>query len=410
MKEHTRKSVLLITGIIFLTLIVVFIIFLFRKQPQHTPPPIPTIHVETIVVHRTNYQDFYVTGAPVKPKVESAIRSQVGGRVVYVSQNLEVGKRVTRGETLIKIDREPYLFAFQKASAMAAKQKEALRRLKVEKRKTAILKELAAHDVALARKELERNRKLLKKKVISPSQLDTLELNLKTYENKYESLRLDLKALELQLMEVQNALKAAKADLDIARKNLSFCTVKAPMNGTITEKNVNFNDIVALNTPLYKIQSERFVKVEIAVQYDVSREVKVGTNVDVTSFNRGKTLRWKGTVVSVGSKANELNRTFPVIVEVDNSLGKTPLLPGIYAEVRLPTRFYPSTFIVPRNAIVDGNVFLYENGKAVVRKVVTGELFKDSLQVLKGLKDGDEVIVTNIGILFQGAPVVKINP
>ncbi|MCA9067548.1 MAG: hypothetical protein KDA84_01405, partial [Planctomycetaceae bacterium] len=97
-------------------------------------------------------------------------------------------------------------------------------------------------------------------------------------------------------------------------------------------------------------------------------------------------------------------RTIEVYVEVDNQKQTTPLLPGTFVHARIEGPVLERVFAIPRDAIINNHILL---AKSEIDSPVTQQQIEpldtlENLAILKaGLKDGDQLILTNLDVLYR---------
>ena len=115
-------------------------------------------------------------------------------------------------------------------------------------------------------------------------------------------------------------------------------------------------------------------------------------------------FRIPGTVAVVNSTADPLARKFRVEVQADNP--DLVLRPGTFGSVLFEVQSRDNVLVVPQKAVLDNtHVFIVENGRAARRDVTLGLRNTLVIEVIAGLKEGDEVIVEGNYGLIAGTPV-----
>jgi HlyD family secretion protein len=226
----------------------------------------------------------------------------------------------------------------------------------------------------------------------------------------------------------QEAVAQAQAALKQARDDLSKTTIYAPMSGTVSELNKEAGEI-ALGSQFQSdvilvIADLREMEAQVNVDENDISNIKVGqpANIQVDAVP-GEVLH--GTVREIGSSANETgNGTTQQKTEFEIKIGVTDppknLRPGMTATADIVTKTNDQALSVPLQCVAlrtvdqllkkgekrkdaaarfkpdkDGFVevvFGIENGHAVARQVTTGIQSEERIEILTGLKDGDEVV------------------
>ena len=225
---------------------------------------------------------------------ESAtVVSRVAGEIR--EQTFKPGQHVHKGDVLFRIDKSDYLAAYNKALAQLEKDRATL--------------ELAEADV-------------LRYKPLVAEQL---------------APRQKMEQLEAARKELEATIKADKVLMEDAKLKLSYCDVKAPIDGVIGAEFVKPGNQVSPGTKLASIVESRSLQVNL---YPSTREMaaiqhyKAKPMPEVEVFPRDNpALHEKGQVEYIASRADETTGTVTVRAKVDNA--RRMILPGSFVTVRL---------------------------------------------------------------------------
>lgn len=211
-----------------------------------------------------------------------------------------------------------------------------------------------------------------------------------------------------QLDNMKTQLAAAKSRLDRSRKMLDDAVVKAPMSGIINARYIEPGSLIAPNAPLFDIVNDSQLKVMVGVPETKVKLLSKGQKVTATnSAEPGKT--YTGTISFVGVKTDRgLNYPVEIVLDKDSSLRA-----GMYLKVLFSDNTLREGILIPRKAIVGSakaaNVYVVENGKAVQKEVVLGEMIGDKVEILEGISAGEQVISAGIMNVADGTEVVCLN-
>lgn len=211
-----------------------------------------------------------------------------------------------------------------------------------------------------------------------------------------------------QLDNVRTQLAAAQSRLVVSKWKLDNAVVKAPIAGTINMRNVEPGALIAPNAPLFEIVDDSRIKVTCNIPEARVSYVNAGDKV-VAGSTESDAVQFSGTIKSVGVKTDR-GLNYPVEIYLD----KNPALHvGMYLKVDFRPQVRQSGILIPRKAVVgsvlSANVYTVENGTAHKRDVVLGDLVGDRIEILEGLKDGDQVIVSGLMNIADGSAVTVIN-
>ncbi len=212
-----------------------------------------------------------------------------------------------------------------------------------------------------------------------------------------------------QVDQAKLAMVNAKSQLTQANINVGDTRIKAPISGFINKKYIEVGSIITgmPATALFDIVNVSKLKLKVNVSESQVASLKVGTAIKVTaSVYPDKTFN--GKVTFIAAKADgTLN--FPVEIEIANNASKD-LKAGMYGTAEFASNQQKKSLkIVPRNAFVgsvsSNQIFVIENGNAKLKTVTAGRILGDKVEILNGLKDGEQVIVTGQINLQDGSKV-----
>lgn len=207
-------------------------------------------------------------------------------------------------------------------------------------------------------------------------------------------------------------LKNAKAQLDHAKIRMGDMQVRATINGVVNQRLIEPGSYVSPGTAMFEIVNVSSLKLRVEVDENHVVNYKVGDNIKVkTSVYPDK--EFVGKISFIAPKASS-SLNFPVDIRVSNGAGNE-LKAGMYGTAMFSsaddeTQNKP-VLTLSRDAFVgglsSGEVFVINDGKAHLKKIVSGRNFGDWVEILDGLKDGETVVTSGQVNLDEGA-VVKI--
>ena len=236
------------------------------------------------------------------------------------------------------------------------------------------------------------------------------EANLKQHEKdieRYQRLSAGNAITKHDLEEAQIGLEKAKADYIQAKKALDNTSITAPISGIINQKFVTEGQFLSGGMPVCEIVDNHQLKLHVKVDgndiYNIEKGQKVQVLVPVfpdTTF--------PGKVTAIAVKADK-TMNFDVEITLDNNEG-IALKSGLYAEVSFPVQS-KKCLVIPEKSIIGSmekpQVFVIENNKAVLKNIITGLSNNEYIQVLSGLKEGDQVIYSG-QLNLSGNEQVKV--
>jgi len=376
-----KRSALYIAIIVPIMLAGVFAFQAVRKRVLRDAQPVAVaqeaVPVTVSPVLRRSFANDIVAVSTLKARQMSFVSPKVPGKVETVL--VDVGRRVEAGEIVVRLDHTMFDLAVQQARAAHS----------------AALAAAAQAKAALERaeKEYRRASNLLAEKVIPQSRFDAADA-------AYKGAREAVAAAEEQS-------KQAKAALETVEEYLKDVEIRAPLSGTVVERNVEVGQSVAPGVALLRILDQSSLRAEFELPETDFGRVAVGNPVivEADSFSG---QQFTGRVTSINRQIDQQTRTFQVRSEIPNSGGR--LAEGMFARVRLSAGAR-SALAVPRDALqrLPGSgtvyVFVVDGNKAVKRTAKVGAVGDQYAEVLDGLRAGEMAVTSGAGRLQSGVPV-----
>jgi len=210
-------------------------------------------------------------------------------------------------------------------------------------------------------------------------------------------------------MEIARARhENVKAQLARIEESRTDYLIGAPWNGVVSRVMVVEGDYVAPRTPLVEIFDPASLVIRFAIPESESQSVHIGNghSISVTlDAYPGKTF--PGRIIRLYPKLDPSTRTRLV----EASLGKDiPLTPGLFARIKLNVQTHENAVLVPSEAVLvnakgDRVAFIVREGKAAVRKVVTGIEANRMIEIVSGVKPGEQIVVAGNEKLKDGTEV-----
>ena len=332
------------------------------------------------------------------------------------------GDRVRRaGDKLLVIERPMYRAevesaraALSVAGAKLADLKAGARPEEIAQAKESIrrLEEAAS----FARTDLERTAALVARQVVPGETLEKAQVTLVDWQTQLETARQRLAMLQTgptptQSAVAEAAVEEAAARVKLAEAKLAECTLVAPFAGIISRVHVRVGDMATAKAPLLEMFDPGSLVVRFAVPEAVAIAVREGMDVSVRfDAMPGRVMRAKVGRVYADVDRRMRTRTVEAIAEESS-----PLVPGMFARVRLTLAAAPEALVIPAEAILSAPgqppvVFVVNDGKAHRTPIRIGIAEGGFVQVLEGLSPTQQVAVGGLGRLKDGMPVSIATP
>ncbi|MBC7920868.1 MAG: efflux RND transporter periplasmic adaptor subunit [Ferruginibacter sp.] len=419
----------------------------------------PVTEVVFAKAKKTDIIEKVSASGKVQPVVEVKISPDVSGEIIAL--NVEEGDSVIKGQLLLKIRPDNYESLLDRARASVNNNKAMFSQSRAT---------LAQSEARLTRAKLafERNEKLYGDKVISDSDFEQFRAD-------YTVAKQDLEAARANGEAARFSVQSAEAALRDANENLRKTQIYAPESGTVSLLNVEQGERVVgtsqmAGTEILRIADLNEMEVRVNVnENDIVRVVLGDTAIiDVDAFT-SLSKKFQGVVTSIANTANgaassasaantDAVTEFEVKIKIlpqsyrDLVDGRksSPFRPGMSASVEIITDRKSDALSVPIAAVTtrDPNappeipagdpqstnaqtvsnqekkpvrkevpkevVFVHNAGKVAMREVKTGISDFENIQVVSGLKEGDEVVSGPFLVvskqLKEGDPVAQKDP
>ena len=206
----------------------------------------------------------------------------------------------------------------------------------------------------------------------------------------------------------QAAVSTAEQTIKEVEVNLEYSTVKSPLSGVVVRKFVQVGDMATPGAPLFTVEQQDSIEVVVMVGEGDQAFVRPGAEVAVeieALEHAAPGLAYARVKASIPA-ADANSHSFQVKVIVPNPEGY--IKTGMFARVRFEKGHRPG-LLVPAQAIVQHGqlkgVYIIRQGRARLRWVRLGKIWKGGIEVLSGLNSGDQVIITGVDRVKDGQPV-----
>ncbi|MCO5236942.1 MAG: efflux RND transporter periplasmic adaptor subunit [Chitinophagaceae bacterium] len=234
--------------------------------------------------------------------------------------------------------------------------------------------------------------------------LNNAETDLRRFESAFATggvTRQQLDGARLQYETAKNNLRTAQITAgDVA--------IKTSVAGIVNSRKIEPGSYVNAGTPAFEVVNISTLKLKVNVDEKNVGALKTGQTVDV-SVSVLPDKKFTGKITFIAPKA-DVNLNFPVEIEIPNP--KNELRAGMYGTAKFGEGSSVHALLVPRTAFVgsvsDNKIFVVKDGKAIEKRVQSGRNFGDYIEVLSGLRAGDQVITSGQINLFDQTPVQVI--
>ena len=383
-----------------------------KEEPAATSQPV-AVEVTTAAAIKRELPRFFEATGSLAGDQQTDVAPQTSGKVIAIG--VDIGSPVRRGQMLVRLDDAELKLRVEQAVAQVGQAKAAVRQAEeriglrpgqaFDPNRVA---EVGAAKVAfdLAEKNLRRAEKLIESGDVSRSFYDEQRARRDQLKEQYDvalaQARQNYAAVEVARTNVANA----EAQLALARKNLSYANIPAPIDGFVAERTADLGEYVSPQQKVATIVRTNPLRIRIDIPEQAIPEVRVGQSVSVTT-SAWPDRNFSGRVARIAPNVSATSRTLTVEAEIENSSGA--LKPGQFATVRILQERAEPAVLVPARAVMTeagvSRVYVIKDGRAEQRLVQTGQTEGDLIEIRSGVAADEQIATSNIEQLSDGIAV-----
>lgn len=319
-----------------------------RPRPEAQPIP-----VEVAPVSRRDIEASYAGTASLEAPEEAQVVAKTSG--VLLQLLTEEGQQVKAGDVLARIDPD-------RARLEVARAEATLRKLEAE---------------------FNRSRELFERKLVAA--------------DAHERLRFDV--------------ATQRAAWDLAKLELSYTSVVAPISGVVAQRMVKAGNLIQLNQAMFRIVNTERLEAVLNVPERELGKLEKGLAVTL-AVDALPGQRFEGVIDRISPVIDSATGTFRTTAAFRGDLGR--LKPGMFGRIQVIYDRRAETLSVPRVALLEEQaepaVFVVQEDKVVRTPVTLGYINGEFAEVLAGLSEGDQVVTAGKVAVRDGSTVQIIVP
>lgn len=349
----------------------------------------------------------------IQPEVEVNITAEVSGQIIALP--VKEGDQVTEGDLLVQINPDLYNAALNRAEAAANSARSNLASARAQHAQ-------ADAQFFAAKKSWGRSQTLFGQGVVSQADFDNAQAN-------FRSSEATLTSASESIRSAQFAISSAEASVQEARDNLSRTTLLAPQSGTVTAlvkeigESVQGNgftagevvmkvsdlsvmevDVEVNESDIVRVSMQDAAEIEVDAYLDESFSGEV-TEIGNTALNAGLNGFAMDQVTNFSVKVRLQSESYSSIIDATAASNLSPFRPGMSAKVDILTRRADKVISIPIQAVstrekesaeneeTELGVFIFSNGIALWKPVITGIQDNRFIEIISGLEVNSEVII-----------------
>lgn len=449
------------------------------RQQKNLSDPVKVVSVQPVKI-QTIAETLEVSGA-LTTSEDTSISAKIPGRLVAVyvkdGERVRAGQPIAQQETTDLVSRlrqaqatmqasqsqlqqainEARIAPTRSSSAVAASRARLaqananLQKVRAgarteERRQVAAAVEAARSTMEVAKRDLDRARRLRNEGAISAQELEraqnAYDLALSQYQQALETQRLqqagarsedietarqEVAAAEQQLrsdlasqrLDVQyservagarSSVQSAAESVTLARQALADATIRSPFAGTISGKPEQAGTFLPAGGTVARLIGSTGTYFEAEIAETQLQNVRPGKPIQVFIDALGSRF-FSGTIAAVSPQASDVGRLFKARVQLPGGISGAQ--PGMFARGVVDVRVARNAMVIPEAAVLrrggQALVFLARSGKAVETPVQLGVRSGGLVQVMN-LQEGDSVVVAGQSDLITGAKIRVTSP
>lgn len=384
-----------------------------RKDESGANAQPVAIEVTTAAAIKRDLPRFFEATGSLAGDQQTDVAPQTSGKVVAVG--VDIGSYVRRGQMLVQLDDAELKLHVDQAAAQVEQAKAAVRQAeeKIGLRPGQVFDPNRVADVAaakvtldLAEKNLKRAEKLIESGDVSRSFYDDQRARRDQLREQYEvalaQARQNYAAVDVARTNVANAV----SQLALAKKNLSYAVIPAPIDGFVTERTADVGEYVSPQQKVVTIVRTNPLRIRIDIPEQAIPQVKVGQSVSITT-SAWPDKNFAGRVARIAPNVSATSRTMTVEAEIENS--GNALKPGQFATVRILQERAEPAVLIPARAVLNqagvNRVYVIKDGHAEQRLVQTGQTEGDLIEIRNGVAADEQVATSNLEQLTDGIAI-----
>jgi RND family efflux transporter MFP subunit len=310
------------------------------------------IPVEASDVMRGDISAYYSNTATLEAVEEATVVSKVRGIVQQIM--VEEGDDIRKGQVIAKIESDQYRIEAERAKATMDR----------------------------LYNDFQRNKELFDKKLISAE----------VYENsrfEYES---------------------QKSAHELAMLNYEYTSIKSPISGVISERYVKVGNMIGTDQQVVKVTDFDPIQAILYIPEHERYKIRKGQLAELQA-DAVPNQMFTGQVERISPTIDPQTGTFKVTIYLNDE--SDLLRPGMFGRIKIVYDTRSNTKMIPKTAVISEDqtqsVFVVRDSKVFRTEIQTGYVNGSNIEVLNGLNDGDQVVITGQGSLTDSAKVNVIS-
>jgi multidrug efflux pump subunit AcrA (membrane-fusion protein) len=316
---------------------------------------------------------------------------------------------VHAGQIIVEIDSREARIQTQRSGAGLVEMNGALDEVDRSIKAAESNRTAAAANRQLATSTFHRYQQLLERQSVSAQEFDEVRARYDVANAEAESASRMVQSLDAKRRQALARIDQAKADVAGSQVYSGYSRIAAPIDGVVVSRQADVGYMAAPGAPLLTIENSSAYRLEAAVQESQINKIHLQDQVRVQIDALGQ-QELAGTVVEIVPAADPASRTYLVKISITLPGGSQQIIrSGLYGKARFITG-QMQALTIPRKAVVERgqltSVYVVDqSGIAGTRLVQTGKTYSDRVEVLSGLRNGEQIVVDGVANVKDGSRV-----
>ena len=358
-------------------------------------------------VQRRTVDDFYEAPGTVRAKTRSVIAARIMGNVVAV--HVREGDRVRAGQTLIELENRDAGIQQLKARAGVKEAQSTLDEVQRNISSAQSGLEAARAQETLAKATFARYKVLHERRSVSPQEFEEARARFEVASAEGDRAERILEANKARRGQVMARIEQANAEVANANVYAGYARLRSPLNGVVVAKHVDNGSLATPGTPLLTIESTSGYQLEVAVEESQLGRIVARDRAFIV-LDALQIPEFSGLVSEIVPASDSNSRSYIVRIDLPDTLA-AQIRTGLFGKARFVTGSR-ETFLIPSKAVVTRgqltSVFVVdESGITRLRLIKVGKIFNEDTEVLSGLNEGEQIVVSDLTGVIDGGRVYR---
>ncbi|MBE1443149.1 MULTISPECIES: efflux RND transporter periplasmic adaptor subunit [unclassified Paenibacillus] len=367
-------------------------------QPEASAAETKIKTVKTAKIEKKKIGDPLEQVADVASSIQVDVVNKVGGDILEILKKR--GDSVEKGEVIFRIDptdvqlqKERAQISLTGSQQQLVKSKEDLVNSRQELQNGITKLETSIKDTE---KNYSKMRNDYDMGLVTKFQLEQMESQLNNLKLDLENSKAKLKTLDTtnSLSQVEQSLQSSELSIREADRTLSNMEVKAPVSGVLTDLPIETGMTLQAGFRAAQVQQLDPIKIKAELTEDAANMIR--GKQELTFYVPGTTDKQTAKVSYLADVMSAQSKSYSLELEVPNADRK--LKPGMKAQVLLSEEKDQVVVTVPTLSVVreggDTFVFVLAGDSVEKRKVQLGRLNEAEQEVISGVKEGEQLVIS----------------